>query len=510
MILQKQKKWMLSLSGAALLSGCAVMPEPITNEEQLASIDADKKILLDKQVAVEAPISLYQAMARALKNNLDHRVKLMEKAVADGQSDIALFNMLPDLVASAGYKGRDNFSASNSRSTETGLESLVTSTSQDRSRRVYDFSFSWNILDFGVSYFQAKQEANKVLVAEENRRKTAQILMQDVRTAFWRMASTQQIEIEIETILSDARLALADARRIESERLQPPLVILQYEKSLLEIIRKLENLSETLSLAKTELASLIGLSPNQAFKLQIPANSFVQYPKLDLSIENMENMALQLRPELREEIYNNRITAEETHKAILRLLPGIEFNASYNYDNNSYTLNNNWAELSGLITQNLVELITAPARFEQIDAEEQLGETRRLSVYMAVVTQVHLSYRQYLIAQHQYQRTNELDSVNQKISKHIRTASENDAKSQLERIRFSTDALMSRLQLHEAYAGIQSALGKMYVSMGLDPLPVWIENYEIDHLAHSIEQVDKELQAGHFPDLQVKKTKIDG
>ena len=121
----------------------------------------------------------------------------------------------------------------------------------------------------------------------------------------------------------------------------------------------------------------------------------------------MENMALQLRPELREEIYNNRITAEETHKAILRLLPGIEFNASYNYDNNSYTLNNNWAELSGLITQNLVELITAPARFEQIDAEEQLGETRRLSVYMAVVTQVHLSYRQYLIAQHQYQRTNE-------------------------------------------------------------------------------------------------------
>ena len=209
MILQKQKKWMLSLSGAALLSGCAVMPEPITNEEQLASIDADKKVLLDKQVAVEAPISLYQAMARALKNNLDHRVKLMEKAVADGQSDIALFNMLPDLVASAGYKGRDNFSASNSRSTETGLESLVTSTSQDRSRRVYDFSFSWNILDFGVSYFQAKQEANKVLVAEENRRKTAQILMQDVRTAFWRMASTQQIEIEIETILSDARLAFS-------------------------------------------------------------------------------------------------------------------------------------------------------------------------------------------------------------------------------------------------------------------------------------------------------------
>jgi len=501
MISKKQRKWIAGISAATLLSGCAVMPEPITYDEQLASVNADKQVLFGQKELVEKPISLYQAMARALKNNLDHRVKIMEKAVADGQSDISLFNLLPDLVASAGYRGRDNFSASNSRSTDDGTESLRTSTSQDRSRKVYDFSFSWNVLDFGVSYFQAKQEANKVLVSEENRRKTAQNLMQDVRTAFWRMASTQLIATEIETIISDARLALKDAQRIEQERLRPPLEILQYQKNLLEIIRRLENLSETLMLAKTELASLLGLPPGQDFSLQLPENSFSQLPQIGLPIEQMESMALQLRPELREEIYNNRITAEETHKAILRLLPGIEFNASYNYDSNSYSLNNNWLELSGLITQNFVELITAPARFNQIDAEEKLGDTRRLSVYMAVITQVHLSYRQYLIAQHQFQRTHELDSVNQKIAKHIRIASENDAQSQMEKIRFSTDALMSRLQLYEAYAGIQSAVGKVYVSMGLDPLPDWIENYDIETLANSIKVVDKEWEAGRFPDL---------
>jgi len=59
--------------------------------------------------------------------------------------------------------------------------------------------------------------------------------------------------------------------------------------------------------------------------------------------------------------------------------------------------------------------------------------------------------------------------------------------------------LMSRLQTLEAYASIQSSLGRVYVSMGLDPLPVFIENYDINTLANSIESVDKDWQAGRFP-----------
>lgn len=501
-------QFIAGLSGIVLLTGCAIMPEPITQTEQQASLNADKQVIFAKQEPILAPITVYEAMARALKYNLNHRVKMMEHAVADGQSDLAKYNLLPDLIASAGYRGRDNFNASSSKSTATGRQSLETSTSQDRSRKVYDFTFSWNVLDFGVSYFQAKQDANRVLVAEESRRKTAQLLMQDVRTAFWRMAGTQQLEGEIDKILGSARQALKDAQGIESERLAAPLSILQYEKDLLEIIRKLEELSETLRLAKTELASLLGVSPSQKFELKLPENNALQAPGLSLAIENMEEMALQLRPELREEIYNNRITTEETHKAMLRLLPGIEFKTGYNHDSNSYLLNNNWLELSGIISQNLMELISAPARFDQIDAQEKLGDTRRLSVYMAVLTQVHLSYQQFLVADQQYKRTQELDTINQKISKHITNDAENDAKTELERIRATTNALMSRLQLLEAYAGIQSSLGRVYVSLGLDPLPAFIENYDIKTLASSIETVDKNWQAGRFPSAAKPEEKL--
>ncbi|MGZ5049624.1 MAG: TolC family protein [Methylobacter sp.] len=488
------------VSGIVLLAGCSIMPEPITQVEQQASLNADKQVIFAKQEPISGPITVYEAMARALKYNLNHRVKMMEHAVADGQFDLAKYNLLPDLIASAGYRGRDNYNASSSRAIAPGgLQSPVPSTSLDRSRKVYDFTFSWNVLDFGVSYFQAKQDANRALVAEESRRKTAQLLMQDVRTAFWRMAGTQQLEGEIDKILGRARQALKDAQGIETERLASPLSILQYQKDLLEIIRKLEELSETLRLAKTELASLLGVSPSQKFQLKLPENNSLNAPALSLPIENMEEMALQLRPELREEIYNNRITAEEAHKAMVRLLPGIEFRTGYNHDSNAYLLNNNWFELSGIISQNLMELISAPARFDQIDAQEKLGDTRRLSVYMAVLTQVHLSYQQFLVAQQQYKRTQELDTINQKITTHITNDADNEAKTELERIRAETNALMSHLQLLETYASIQSSLGRVYVSMGLDPLPAFIENYDIGTLAKSIEAVDKEWQAGKFP-----------
>jgi hypothetical protein len=65
---------------------------------------------------------------------------------------------------------------------------------------------------------------------------------------------------------------------------------------------------------------------------------------------------------------------------------------------------------------------------------------------------------------------------------------------------------MSRLQLLEAYASIQSSLGRVYVSLGLDPLPAFIENYDIKTLANSIEAVDKNWQAGRFPSAAKQAT----
>ena len=43
-------------------------------------------------------------------------------------------------------------------------ESLATSTSQDKRLRTSEIAFSWNVLDFGLSYVRARQTADKALI----------------------------------------------------------------------------------------------------------------------------------------------------------------------------------------------------------------------------------------------------------------------------------------------------------------------------------------------------------
>lgn len=88
------------------------------------------------QEPVTAPITLHDAMARALKYNLEARLKVMEKLTAQRQLDLSTFDMLPKMAAEAGYVTRSNVSASSSESVLSGTTSLRPSTSQDRNRRV--------------------------------------------------------------------------------------------------------------------------------------------------------------------------------------------------------------------------------------------------------------------------------------------------------------------------------------------------------------------------------------
>ena len=57
-------------------------------------------------------LSLEEAIARAVKHNLDHRAKAMEQALALNQLDLDDYELLPTLTAKAGYADRSEFSAS--------------------------------------------------------------------------------------------------------------------------------------------------------------------------------------------------------------------------------------------------------------------------------------------------------------------------------------------------------------------------------------------------------------
>lgn len=478
---------LLSAAAGLLLASCIVQPHPLADAERGAEAAADRQAMFAGQEPLTHPLTLSEAYARALKYNLDRRVKLMEQAVAYDGLTAGNYDLLPKLTADAGYLTRTSTDASSSRSVATGEESLVPSTAVDKNRVVADLTFSWNILDFGVSYFSARQQANRALIAEEHRRKVAQNLLQDVRTAYWRAASAQALGAKVKAAIHDADEALDRSRRVEREGLRAPLDALRYQRTLLELLRQLESVHQKLELSKAELAALIDLAPGQDFLVRVPPESAMTYVPLTQPVAPLEQAAMLRNPDLRELSYEARISVDETRKSMLKLLPGINLNYAGNFDSNSFLVHHWWAEGAERVSWNLLGLLSAPSILRLGHDAEKLAELRRQAVAMAVLAKLHIAYQQYVFAGNEYRRARELSHVDRRIYTQVANRTAADAQSVLERIASEVYAASSELRQYEAYADLQAALGRIYATVGFDSEPAYVDLFDVRMLSRIVD-----------------------
>lgn len=470
---------------AASVAGCTVMPRPLTASEQTRRTDADLHDIFANQAPVTAPVTLYQAMARALKYNLDRRVKLMEAAYAQHEFKLSEFDMLPQLVANVDSTGRNNVYGASSVSLLTGTQSLEPSTSQDRHLHTTGLTLVWNILDFGVSYVNAEQKANQVLIAQERRRRAVEDILQDVRVAYWRALAAQRSLKRIDPLMQAVDKGLANSRAIEQKGLSEPMQALKYQQTLLDTLFQLQTLRQTLVAAKAQLAALMNLPPDQEFTLADPEDT-AALPATPQDLRGLERYALLHRPEVREEDYNTRISVEQSRKALLRLLPGIEVDYGPNYDSNSYLFNNHWRQYGMKVSWNLFNIFSAKPSLHAAHANEKLVRERRLAMNMAVMTQVHAAYLQARQAMRSYQVADQLASVDGRILDQVKARAQTDRAGRLDLIRSQLDAVIADLRRDAAYAYADNAVGMVFESIGADALPDQVDSVDINSLANAI------------------------
>ena len=455
--------------GSLALSGCTIGPNALTDVERQAEAERDLARMYGEQAPLLRPLTLHDAFRRAVEYNLDGRVKVVEEALARDDFDLSRYDLLPKAYINGAYTARNNVNASSSQSIATGEQSLVPSTSTDQIDRSADLLVSWNLLDFGVSYFAARQQADRVLIGGEERRKVLQTLFQDVRRAFWRAASAQRLNGQILAAISAAEAALPAARKVESEGLHSPVDSLRYQKALLDLIRQLESIQSILAVSKTELAQLINLPPGQPYTLAVPGG--MRIDPVRIPIGQMEDTALLLNPDIRELSYQKRISVDETHKALLRLLPGITFSYDPSYDSNSFLVNHYWATGAVRIGGYLNGLLTFPSTYRRATNGEKLADLKREAMSMAVLAKLHIAYQQYLAASRDFHRSQEISDVDSRLYDQIRNRTATDVGGDLERISAQVSAVTSQLRSYQSYAEAQAALGRLYATLGIDPTP---------------------------------------
>jgi outer membrane protein, multidrug efflux system len=477
---------MAAVLGLVILAGCTVKPEPLDDNERTLRATTDFSRLFVDQEPVRRPISVFDAVARALKYNLDERLKVMEKALADKRLDASQFDLLPQLTATAGYSRRSNERASSSKSLLTGTQSLEVSTSEDLELKRGGLTFSWNILDFGLSYVRAKQNADEALIAEERRRKVVQNIVLDVRDAYWRAVSAERLLTPLRSQISQIEVALAKSRTAEAQRLMPPRLALTFQRDLLEQLRELNVIRRRLVLAKVSLAALINLRPGENFDVVIPDDRDIVPPDVMIPVEHMEMVALIDRPELREEDYRKRISQWDVRQAMLSLIPGIEFRAGGDYESNSFLANNTWISWGATITQNLFNYISAPSRIRFAESAVTVADARRLALSMAIVAQVQISYRRYRVAREEEKLARRIFDVDDRLTSVVKNQSDSEAIEETELIRNQTNRMISALRRDIAMADLQNAYGRLLNSIGVDPLPKEIEATDLATLSRSV------------------------
>lgn len=482
------KKLSFTALAVMCLSACStIQPAAVTEQSLVEQGRADKAAARNNVEPLVGELSIDQAIARALKYNLDRRARMMEEALAFRQLDVSHLDMLPKLMAQAGYSWRDNDKISMSRNADNGQPSQSRFISQDREHTLSSLGVTWNLLDLGVGYYNTRQQADRVLIAGEKRRKAMHLLMQDVRTAFWRAYSAQKLRGDVQATTRLAEEALADSRRAEEERLRNPVDALRYQRQLLENLRLLEAIDQELATAKIELASLINLPITQSLTLVEPAAE-ISRQALNIPVEAMEETAMLANADIREQHYNARIAREETHKTLVRLFPNLSFNYSLNYDTDSYLLNNSWREAGVQLSFNLFNLLTGPTQMRLAEAGVHLADQRRVAMQMAVLTQVHLARQQFANAVRQYERADAIWSTDNRIAEHMKNREASQTQGKLESVANQTTAILSLLRRYQAMAQAQAAEARLQATLGVEPVIGSVDGIALADLSRDIGQ----------------------
>ncbi|WP_198650301.1 TolC family protein [Oceanimonas marisflavi] len=444
---------------------------------------ADRAAAFANMVPHGEVITLDEAIARALKYNLEQRVRLLEQSLAAGELEAGKFDMLPKLLANAGYSWRDDFAGRYSAPYDDpeNLDSNLSSidVSSEKAHSTADLTLSWNLLDFGASYYTAKQNADKLLIANERRRKAMHTLIQNVRTAYWRTLAAEQLGQRVRGTIEEAEQALQNATRLASERVSMPDESLRYQRNLLENLRLLESVERELASARIELTNLIGLLPGTRFRLEQPE---ADTRPLDADVTLLEERALLHNADLREQFYNVRIIAQDTRKALLRLLPGISFDYSLNFDDDRYLVKDQWQTAGVRVGVNLFNLLSAPSRMEAAERNETLAEARRMALQMSVLTQVHLARYQYEDALRQYRRADQIYDVDNQLEQIVRGKFQSNMVGEQTRISASVTTILSELRRYQAMARVQESVGRLQASLGMEPRFDSVDEIELDEL----------------------------
>lgn len=472
-----------SLTSGLLLGGCMLNPSPVTAKKQLLAENKALAAYLHNQLVINKPISLAEAIARALKYNLDNRVREAQVALASGQLTLAKLSLLPGLENTYTFSKRNNPLVTLNNAFEPSVTTV-----NPRMNQEYKVHVTWNILDLGLNLIQTKQQADRVLIAREQQRKVEQQLVSQVIIAYWKAYSAQQMIGNVERYQKQVTAALKRSQKSIDTRAASKVVQLDYQQTLIGSLRQLIKLEMQLNQAREDLTRLINAEPGSHFKLKSPPAIFKNLPKIKLPMVALDAVTLVNRPELREAYYKERIARYGVATSVLQLLPTADFKFGYNFTSNVYLKNRVWYDTNINATWDAIKLLQTPFAINNATTKIEFERLSMAAMTMGALTQVRIAYNEYHIWQQDYQYSRKAASNAKKLFIQTQRLAKANMSNQQAVIRRGIASMNARLDQDLALAKAYETLGRLRLAVGLNYLTsVEIHHATIYRLMHDLE-----------------------
>ena len=455
---------------SVFLCACASETVGVATGDIQKTLSADVRAIY-KNSNGRTELTLEEALARAVRFNLDVRVAEYEEMLADGDLMLESLSVLPAMTAKTQFIGRNNLGASSSLSVLTGVQSLEPSISTPRQRMVQQMQLNWNLMDLGMDIGRIRSASDRKQVTQERRRKVYHNVVQDTYAAYWRCAAAQRVAPVVRDLLQQAEKQISIVDQSVATGGIPLGDSDQLRGDLLDKKQQLMQLQDQLALAEIELKTMIAIPPSAKISLKLPSADWLKadtLPRLGQDMEKLEAMALVNRPEVREEFLNKKIAARNVKLTLFETLPGAELALDYNHDHNRYLSDPEWISITGSLIQNITKILTAPARYGKAKEEVRMADTRRQALVAAVLTQVHVARERFGYYSDSYNLVVATEDNKLRQMRRAEAFENAGLMGQTQMVGARLDAGIAQLNRVIAYAGAQEAYGRLIDTLGID------------------------------------------
>lgn len=450
------------LAGSSLC-GCATISPPVT-EAQVTEFSARLNSELSMSSRPNSgPMTVDDAVASAIANNETARAKELETILAEAKATAQIGAILPKLLAESDYYRRDRPQMSRAAESQTYSTSFPT-TSISR-----DITLSWNILDFGLSYIRYRQGLAKAHQQHEEMRRIRARIAEETRSTFWKAVALQYLAPAMARLNREVESALVLAQDASQNAMIDPLNSINYQRDILNLQRELNQILSSIAGSHEQLKQLTGLQGSS--ELRLDSSRHTNRIGLVLSSTQLDvAAALGRRPEIRQHMYDLRITQDEIDATILQVLPGVTFTASSSSDLNPLLLYASWASWGAKIVGNLMSIARLDADLDVVDRQGRLHRQSALATAATIVMQVHVARARMAVEHRNYRDAQRFADVQRRLLAQIRTAVESGkaARQAVTRERLAT--LLAEVRAMLAFAELQAALASYATAKGDDPI----------------------------------------